>query len=66
MPELGTRWRWEFTDGFHITAKGEWRDTRAEALADGKGTTGWLSCEVETFDVDKARWARQEREQERG
>lgn len=65
MSELGTKWRWEFTDGFSVTSVGEWRETRAEAVADGKGRTGWLNCQIETFEVDKARWAREERERGR-
>lgn len=66
MSDMGTPWRWEFTDGYRVKSVGPWRETRAEAIEDGKGARGWLACKIETLEVDKARWARQEREDDRG
>ncbi len=60
--DCGTRWRWE-TEESH----GPWT-TKAEASESWLrlGGKGYIRAEVETLEVDQARWAQQDRERMRG
>lgn len=62
MLDRGTRWRFErIDDGGSVVERFPWRQTSAEAAIDGKCLRGWLRAELETFEVDQARWAAQDR-----